>query len=189
MRLFFTGAHGTGKTTLVEQTASLLPSYTIFNSLTSKFLKNKEDQLPSSPNFMEFQQRLYLYTLNLYVNEDNFISSRSTLDMNAYITSALKGNTLKEEQKNTLKNLIILSKNFNEYLFNENSIYFYLPIEFEINDNNPNRIVDELYQKEIDEHIIKELKEFNISYIELKGTINERMNIIKKILKEKEIIC
>ena len=183
-KIFFVGSQGTGKSTLVKDLSKHLHSYKIYNSLTEKFLKNKEDQLPTSVNFMEFQQRLYLYTFNLYVNEKYFISSRSVLDMNAYIRYAEE--TLRDSRLSDLRKW---NDNFKDYLFNDKAIYFYTPIEFEINTNNSNRINDKNYQKKIDTYIKEEIltlqsKKYNINIITLSGNLENRINLIRNSLKE-----
>jgi len=184
MKIFFAGAQGTGKSTLVEELGNFLPEYEQKESSTRFFLKNKEDQHFSSPGYQEFELRESLYCLNNYVNTNNFISCRSIIDLYAYLFDALSKCT--DTYISIFIEKMISTIDLYADLCIKDAIYFYLPIEFEINSNNPLRDTSKVFQKEIDKQM-----RYSSTLISSKGgkiytitgTVEERIEKIKKILK------
>lgn len=176
MRIFFTGAQGTGKSTLVKELSKRHPELTVHDSMSRKFMNgSKENQFSD-----DFQKRISLYCLNLYVNERDIICSRSYFDSIAYPTYHISGD-------NNNVGLIRMVRTFESQMFQDDCIYFYLPIEFEISEgNNDLRITDPTYQKDIDEIIRKEIDYINTKYpgkvITLHGTVEERLQKIEECL-------
>ena len=178
MRIFFTGAQGTGKSTLVKELAKRHPELTVHDSMSKIFMKgDKNNQLTP-----DFQKRISLYCLNLYVNDRDFISSRSYFDSIAYPTYYVHQN---------IDNQIILDmvRLYEDLMFEDDCIYFYLPIEFEISEgNNLLRITDKEYQRGIDEIIKDEIEYINTVYpgkvITLHGSVEERLREIENHLSK-----
>ena len=74
-------------------------------------------------------------------------------------------------------------------MFEDDCIYFYLPIEFEISEgNNLLRITDPHYQREIDKIIRDEIEYINQHYpgkvITLHGSVEERLEEIENHLSK-----
>lgn len=176
MRIFLTGAQGTGKSTIVN---NIFSEYGLrrFDSMSRDFMKKKDDQFTDY-----FQKRISLYCLNLYVNEDNFICSRSFFDSIAYPTHSGDDD------------IVDMVRLYEDMLFEDDCIYFYTPIEFEISSGGNNlRVTDEGYQHRIDEIIRREietqkeigrLKEGENFFI-LTGSIDERLNKVREVLTKK----
>ena len=178
MRIFFTGAQGTGKSTLVKELAKRHPELTVHDSMSKKFMDGDKDKQLTS----EFQKRISLYCLNLYVNERNFISSRSYFDSIAYPTYHIN-----HDKDNTI--ILDMVRIYEKLMFEDDCIYFYLPIEFEISEgNNLLRITDPNYQREIDKIIRDEIEYINQHYpgkvITLHGSVEERLKEIENHLSK-----
>ena len=185
MKIFFGGAQGTGKSTLVEELGKIIPNYEQKESSTKLFLKNKEDQHFSSPGYIEFEMREALYCLNNYVNSDNFISCRSVIDLYAYLFDAAE-KCQEYSTKIFIKNMV---NTISLYLplCMKDAIYFYLPVEFEINDNNPLRDTNKEFQKQIEkqmEYAAKMISSQGGKVYTITGTVEERMEKIQNILKD-----
>lgn len=181
MRVFLAGAQGTGKSTLVMGLPDSM-GLQKRDSFSKKFLeKDPSIQTSESERFNEFQDRILLYCLNEYVNNQDFIASRSIIDSFAY----LKANDA--ENKIPLSNIL---NHYRDYLLNEGDIYIYLPIEFEISKGgNKNRDIDIEYQKEVDKHIksyFERLKKVNkdSKFYTLTGSVDSRLEQLKRIINE-----
>lgn len=181
MRIFLCGAQGTGKSTLVT---SLPDSFGLEkkDSFSREFLKKDPSiQTRASENYNEFQDKILLHCLTQYVNDDNFISSRSVIDSFAYI----KAN--ESENEVMLRNIL---NHYVDYVTTENDIYIYLPIEFELSDgNNSNRDLDIEYQKRVDESMrdyFERFKRMNrrANYYILTGDVETRLEKLKEIINE-----
>ena len=178
MRIFFTGAQGTGKSTLVKELAKRHPELTVHDSMSKIFMKgDKNNQLTS-----DFQKRISLYCLNLYVNDRDFISSRSYFDSIAYPTYHVNQNI----DNQTILDMVRL---YEDLMFEDDCIYFYLPIEFEISEgNNLLRITDKEYQQSIDRIIKNEIEYINTIHpgkvITLHGSVEERLREIENHLSK-----
>lgn len=173
MRIFLTGAQGTGKSTLVKQLAELLPNHELHDSMSREFMKGDKNVQFTS----EFQKQISLYCLNLYVNKRDIICSRSYFDSIAYPKHA-----------NEYPEIINMVENYRDLMFQDDCYYFYLPIEFEISDGgNDLRVTDKQYQKEIDQIIQEEIKKIGSDRVfTITGSIGERINKIIKILHDHE---
>lgn len=182
MRIFLTGSQGTGKSTLND---ALLINYTNLDkvdSISRLFIKDKgrDIQIVGKKGNDEFQRKILLYALNIYVNREDFISSRSHLDTLAYI----KGSEYELD-------LVDMINIYRDDLFNKDSYYVYLPIEFEISSKgNDIRPVDKIYQSEIDKRIYiefinaKKLSRYPDNFIEVRGTVEERVETITNLINK-----
>lgn len=186
MRLFFTGSHGTGKSTIVNKIG--LKGLNVYDSFSKKFLSNKDQQKGDHKDFYSFQLRIFSHCANIYINEDNFISSRSFIDTLAYTnlsrTSKLDISILKMTQ-----NIQNMCNEYINLLKNESDIfYFYTPIEFDLtDDNNELRLNDNInFQQQVDADIRHYLNINRIPYTTLSGTVEERMEKVKEVIKYEE---
>lgn len=181
MKIFLSGAQGTGKSSIIKfiEENKLLPELKKYDSYSKKFLADKGEQLPSSDNFLNFQNRIFLFCSNVYLNENNFISSRGFADSYAYIASALT----KSEDAEIKSNLITLGesiKNYTKLLTAEKGVYnFYCPIEFELTgSNNDLRIEGKEFQREIDKLIMEYFVINKVKVQVLHGSQKERVHQI-----------
>ena len=183
MKIFLCGAQGVGKSTLV---ADLPSRYKLEkkDSFSKKFLaENPLIQTSANSKYDEFQDKILLYCLSQYINDKNFISSRSIIDSFAYISAN------DSEKKIPLMNIL---NHYREYLLTEDDIYIYLPVEFPISlDNNENRNIDIEYQQKVDEQMqryFNNLRGLNTpsQFYILTGGSESRLKSLIKIIEEKE---
>jgi len=186
LRIFLCGSQGTGKSTLVN---ALPESFGLDkrDSFSKKFLeKDPSIQTNQSQRYNEFQDKILLYCLNEYVNNRDFIASRSIVDSFAYLQAN------EAENKIPLTNLV---NHYRDYLLEEDDIYVYLPIEFPISKGgNENREVDIEYQKKVDKYIQKyfnRLKKLGrkSKFISLSGEIDNRLEQLKGVINETREEC
>jgi thymidylate kinase len=176
MRVFLSGAQGVGKSTIIN---SLESSLSKRDSYSKRFLlKDKNSQLKNSPNNKSFQDRILLHCLSIYVNEDNFISSRSIIDSYAYTE-------INQPKEPFYRNMMDY---YSEYLFTETDIYCYIPIEFELSlSGNSLRSDDREYQLLVDSKIreifdiLKNSKKS--TFLILEGSLESRVNKLLKNIR------
>lgn len=169
MRIFFCGAQGTGKSTLVYRLSHYFPNAEIYDSMSALFMKKKEEQFTES-----FQNKVNVYCFNIFLN------SREDLIMSRSIIDSLAMNT-KKKDLNFIESLILDSIRDDDY-------YFYLPIEFKISQREDGlRELDSKYQKKIDKKILRYFNEHPAKkkFI-IKGTIEERLQQILKIIRNED---
>lgn len=169
MRIFFTGAQGTGKSTLVYELHRMYPQLKMYDSMSRKFMEGKKDV-----QFTEdFQKKISLYCLDFYVNDRDFICSRSYFDSIAY---PMHGNDI---------DIVNMVRLYQKYMFEDDCLYFYLPIEFQLSNGGNNlRVTDEKYQHEIDQILRAEIERVNYDKLfTLTGSIEERTKDMQRIVE------
>ena len=177
MKICLLGAQGTGKSTLVS--AFKDKYHTIDNIARSVAQRggkiNKNGTLSSQRKIF----RDYLRALN--TNED-YISTRSTIDVVAYTRF------LYIKETNKIKKALLWLEYFRELLItklwlirNEDVVIAYIPIEFDIEDDSI-RDTDENYQKVVDLIMYTLFYRLVIPnrWI-IKGSIDERIRILSRI--------
>lgn len=178
MRIFFTGSQGTGKSTLVNLLE--IKDHKKFDSISSLFMKDSTIQTKyGSKEWFDFQRKISLKCLDIYVNERDFICSRSYFDSIAY------------PQRAGDRKLVSMTRYYEDLLFDKDTYYFYLPIEFEISkEGNELRSTDREYQRQIDSIIEREFQNLSLKYggvcdnfYTLTGSIEERLSKVYEILE------
>ena len=186
MRIMFTGAQGTGKSTLVYKLKKIYPELDVIDSMSSLFLNSENKEIQTSideDGYIDFQNKITFYHMNNMVNKDNYICSRAIADSYAFLTYAYW------YSKN--KKVINYCGSFREVILNtdtpEDTMIFYLPIKFKISqEGNSNRATSREYQEEIDTLIqeyfkVKPFKNFH----EVKSnSIEGRVKEIRRIIDE-----
>lgn len=171
MKIFLTGAHGTGKSTINNRLVNELKLNQL-DSITNKFAKTK-NIFKNSELLLEFQTKFTIYCLNHYINDDNFISSRYLADMYAYCKYEYdKG--FKEYK--TFMDLLLQSAKYAK------GYVIYVPIMFDI-EGSDIRSSNKDFQKEIDNNIKEFLNLANIEYYTIK-TLDNRIDEIMSYIKE-----
>lgn len=183
MRVFICGAQGVGKSTLITSLPEDI-GLQIKDSYSKHFLEDNPDiQTSDNKGFNEFQDKIMLFCLSQYVNENNFISSRSIIDSFAYIRAN------NSENKIMLFNIL---NHYRDYLTGEDDIYIYLPIEFDISlDNNKYRNIDPDYQMLVDEEMIRYFEKLKAlgnrdNFYILKGDREARLEQLINIIKSRK---
>ena len=183
-RIILIGAHGTGKTTLANKLKELL-GVTVVESVSREFYKDmkylddasvldkrisKVTKTSALQNVMCSMSRWdYMRWVNV---EEAIIMTRCPLDTLAYA---------KADQDVTsdiyVQNLNILKEN-QEFMDSlKTSLFVYLPIEFDIEDDGT-RPMDKEFQKAVDQAMRDLMYEFQITPLVVTGTVKERVEQI-----------
>ena len=190
-RLFtFTGAQGVGKTTILNE---VIKEYKDMETITNvvRSLHNDGVKINKKGNG-KTQQLIYDTLKKEYINylynasyEDinsGCISDRSLVDVVAYTKY------LYERGKASINSYDEQLKDLKEWAIYHRCgcKHIYIPIEFPAVEDSV-RDIDEEYRKEIDKNIKWLLRECNIDYYILEGTIEERTEMMKNIIEFNKI--
>lgn len=165
------GVHGVGKTTLLN----ILRKRDKRFFITDGFSRPVKRALVDHPNSGALEQRmineLTAWGWMTYLNQ-NVVSSRSLIDSIVYSEyywhmSRWTGEIL------TLRNLFEKTK--------QKVNYFYIPIEFDLKSDGV-RYINETDQKNIDYQLQLFLKEQDITFTTVKGSLERRIEILSENL-------
>lgn len=170
MKIIFTGAHGTGKTTLVKLLARHpeFKKFKIFDGV-GRYIHGKKKKWSDKRKQHYFD---WYYVRKHYFTK-NFIASRGLYDTFAY-------------------SRVMVDPWYHWWLFNWGfkHIYydhvFYLPVEFDIEDDGLR--YDEVLQEVINSDIQLILDFYHVPYHTIEGTVEERYASICKILGLEPIV-
>lgn len=177
MKIIFTGAQGTGKTTILDYFKD--QNYNVITEVVRKL--SKEGVNINEMGDVEGQRKIFNTYVELFDKNNEYVSDRGLTDVLSYTmylstrSSSTEYNELLDEQYNKLKEYCELNKD---------AIFFYFPIEFSVVDDGVRSTSDE-FRKMIDSYILCLLKELEIHYYEVRGTIEERINFVKSIIESK----
>ena len=184
MNVYFTGAQGTGKTTLAnlltKQGFEKIPSVT--RSLIEQGkLSAEETSQGATP---KTQKIIFDEYYKIFRERKAIVSDRFLTDVFAYTKFIYK----RDDDEDALAYLHREREKIDQLAYEQRLLYgdadavvFYCPIEFEV-ENDGLRDTDEEYRKNIDEYIKKELVRQCIRFHVLRGSVEERMETIKNIL-------
>ena len=174
-RIVFTGAQGTGKTTVLKEMEK--QGYNVITEVIRSLAKqgvkiNKDgDEKGQTKIFKEYEKLLKQITA------DGYFSDRCLVDVTAYtLYLAKEGKISKEFAEKQVKKL----KKFKAE--NPDISYCYFPIEFEVEDDGV-RDTDEDYRAEIDGFIRQLLASCGITPIIVKGTVEMRVDKVTRLYK------
>ena len=172
MKVLFTGAQGTGKTSVME---ALPASWPKIQGVTRKTIA--ENNLSINKDSTNFTQKAIFdaYKRELFVDKD-FISERSLIDVLAftryqYITGKTHKKLL-DEQYDCVREFVQK---------NPDALYIYFPIEFAPKSDGQ-RSTDPVYQAEIDNFIHGYLNDCHLKYIRVSGSVKERCQQIQSVV-------
>lgn len=173
-RIVFTGAQGTGKTTVLnifkERGKNVITEVVrnLSSDLKIKINKNGDEE-GQNIIFNEYKKLLSQITL------DGYISDRCLIDVFAYTKHLFETNKVSEDfvikQLNEIKQFV---------KDNPDIIYCYFPIEFPVVDDGV-RDTDEEYRKYIDNNIREIIKILGVNVVTITGTVEERVNKLERI--------
>ena len=176
MKIIFTGAQGTGKTSVMD---ALPDSLHKIKGVTRKVITEKNLTINEYSDNASQKHIFDAYEHQL-TSTDNYIAERGLIDVLAYSISREKANrcspTLIETQFEHLMKFSVK---------NPDAVYVYFPIEFEIVSDGT-RSLDKEFQKEIDgiiHEILEKLKtKYGTKFITVSGSVEERVKQIEKLL-------
>lgn len=173
-RIILTGAHGTGKTTILNHYKNRIPAVTeVVRTLIKQGIKINEMG-------DEEGQRIIFDThiKNLSALTD-YISDRGPTDAYAYTWYhyEVQHKDLLHELKRESEELLKFFEN------NSDIIWCYFPIEFSVVDDGV-RSTEEEFRRYVDKSIKSILDDANIKYYTITGTVEERIKQIDNILEK-----
>jgi len=174
MKIGFTGAHGTGKTTIIE----MLAEKTGFNFNPSIARQLSTEGIKINQDGDDETQKAILEKQLMYLNdEEHVILDRTLLDGYAYTKYSYdRGNISQEVMDDVIS---ALQSNMKKYDY-----IFRLPIEFLLDDDGV-RSTDSDFQREIDENIVEGIKLANVNVMTLTGIPDTRLKTICNVLGQK----
>lgn len=173
MRIAFTSCSSQGKTTLVDELKKLdkFKDYTTFPSIQRTLAKGVED-FGTSEATTDFTQTcmLSVLTYNL-ITYPNQINDRSLICMLSY-----------NKISKNVKNYKFIEDKFKD-IIKFYDVIFYIPKELEVTKDGF-RSIDDDYHILTDNTIKEYIEEYKgkVKIIEVKGTVEERMDIILEAL-------
>jgi predicted ATPase len=180
-RIALTGSHGTGKTTLLKILKEKYPNYDIqLESLTRKAVSGA-DKLNFST--VDESEKLIAnkYMASFVVAPPNFIASRHMIDVLAYSMY------LKKKNDNINENTMLDIEEKIEQIKDKKifDLVIYIPIEFDQKESGEYRedqIENPNYQKDVDIIIKFLLWGYDIPYITVGGTVEQRVVKIEELI-------
>jgi nicotinamide riboside kinase len=167
MRIWITGSHSVGKTTLLNKL-----EWNKINEIARTAMRHfwKTPQEMDNRELEIFQNHLFFKQIREELAKWDFITDRTIIDVLAYSKKLEVYNILKDRAKTFL----------NQFPYD---ILFYIPIEFWL-EEDWTRFSWTEYQIEIDNNIKELLEEFNIKYHIITWSLEERLNNINNIINE-----
>jgi predicted ATPase len=171
-RIIFTGAQGTGKTTLMN----ILKTDNIKSLSIARKAAIKNNGLPSDKQREQYQKDLFSTAIEM-LSDTNYISDRGLTCITAYTClGVLNGSISRDlayEQYETLKKF---------HYDNPDILVVYTPIEFDIIPDGV-RSTDKEHQANVDFMIKSILDNAGINYITVSGSVDERISQIEVAIK------
>lgn len=170
-RIIFTGAQGTGKTTILDEFRNQ------GKNVITEVVRNlaKEGVKINEMGDEKGQKKIFSTYEKLLSEQVEYISDRGLIDVLAYTMylnkKGLVSDKLVKSQFNALKKFV---KN------NQDIIYCYFPIEFDVVDDGV-RSLDEDYRREIDNNIKEILISLGAPWVTIRGSVKARVNMVNMI--------
>ena len=172
MRIGLCGTMSVGKTTLVKALSEQVEQFKgyTFTTERSKYLNSLG--IPLNHETTIEGQTVFLAERVTELMQDRLITDRTILDVMAFTNCARKVSYMDGDA---------FSEYASRFIRQYDYIFYISPDGMEIEDNGV-RETDAEYRKEIDEEIQKLLLKYRPVYFELKGTTEERINQMMKVI-------
>lgn len=155
------GSHGTGKTTLAKALAQKLHFNYIPDIVREEAVKKGFTINENTPPEVQLWLVARQWELET-ITPESWIADKSLFDYVVYGDLVLKD----EDVKKVIRRIVQRNARYD--------FVFYLPIEFPMEEDGTRSVAPE-FRREIDRRFRKCLAEFNIKYIVLSGSIEERI--------------
>lgn len=173
VKILFTGAQGTGKTSVMETLPDLLPK---LKGITRTCIKEKNLTINKESNDVSQCAIFDAYERQL-IADNSFISERSLIDVVAFTEyQCLHKKCSAKVFHEQVKKLVLFIKE------NPTAVHVYFPIEFDPVEDGT-RSTDKDYQRAIDDLIFATLIDCGANFITVHGTIEERVEQVTNLIK------
>jgi predicted ATPase len=172
MYIFLIGSHGTGKSSILYH---LREKYEILSleSESRPLIRAGVDKLLKPLEYQYLLDDLLINTQKSFLGHQGKVYfTRCVLDAIAYGRTNLKEFLYNESNPSKFYKRI-----------KDRSLFFYVPIEFPITED-PERPGDKEYQDKVDREIVKVLRDYYVPYMEVRGSIKDRAEMIYKVVND-----
>jgi len=172
MKIVFCGSQSVGKTTILNHYKEL--GYPVITEVVRKLAKTgvKINEDGNSQG----QDAIFSTYYKLLSETKDYFSDRCLIDVLSYTTVGVQDGKI---DKSVAAAQLERAKQFVKD--NPDVVYCYFPIEFDVV-NDGVRSLDEGYRKRVGDTILNTLKALDIPYVEIRGTVEERIATVEKIL-------
>jgi len=176
MKIGITGAHSSGKTTLLNALKSepIFKDYDFCEGVT-RWVNSIGININEYGDDLTQELILMKHVYNLYTHE-NMIADRTILDVLVYSLWMFDKNKITKETKETVYKVFLKAIKEYDYIF-------FIEPEFDIYDDGV-RSSDKKFQEEIDNLFKQVLIKENINYNKVTGSVRQRVHQVMKTLKE-----
>ncbi|VFQ42405.1 ATP/GTP-binding protein [Desulfoluna butyratoxydans] len=182
MKIAFTGAHSTGKTTLLHEFSRIYDGKVVSITEVARTIISNGYPLGMDANVDSYinyvNEQLKSEFLYKNVQYDILISDRTILDTVTYakVNRRLPRPFIPDSLIEMLENVWLLEK--------ENyDLYVYFPIEFGLV-NDGVRPEDLEYQKDVDAMALRLLEQHSVNFVRITGNVAARVEQLSKIVKK-----
>lgn len=179
MIVVFTGAHGCGKSSLIEKLQSW-DNVVCVNSVTRSTISAKERRIDGVESLDDAQYKILgniieatndLIEMNKKDPNKIYLVDRCVFDFVAYTRAFYERGNVSYQCLHTIEETV-------QNIYKNYDLVCYLPIEFAIVDDGV-RSLDEELRKTVDNEIYRQIKASGVKYVKLSGSYEERIKTLQ----------